>query len=115
MPGFSGGDTSPLPDVPLPPAAPPGTADPDAAAPPPVDVDHLFTPDTVSAAARPGSASADEAWGHVSAKPLRVRDLLEDPPEPAVAPPSMNTPGEPDFFAPVTPEQLGEDPQPPTS
>ena len=59
----------------------------------------------------------------LSGKPLRVRDLLDDPGRPApLGPRPADTSGftprtvpgdEPAFFAPVTPEQLGEDPWPP--
>jgi hypothetical protein len=47
---------------------------------------------------------------------MRVRDLLADPdeiPPPPPPPPPPPKRAEPSFFAPVTPEQLGEDPSPP--
>lgn len=59
----------------------------------------------------------------LSGKPLRVRDLLDDPDRPApLGPRPTDTSGftpravpgdEPAFFAPVTPEQLGDDLGPP--
>ena len=116
MPGFSG-DTSPLHAAPLPPAAPPGTPDVPVA-PPHIDVEQLFTADTPPVH-KPQAAvhDATEAWEHVnSGRPaLRVRDLLADPDEIAPPPPPPPPPprAEPSFFAPVTPEQLGEDLSPP--
>lgn len=71
-------------------------------------------------AAPPDGASS--TWDS-SGKPLRVRDLLDDPDRPApLGPRPTDTSGftprtvpgdEPAFFAPVTPEQLGDDPWPP--
>ena len=115
MPGFTG-ETSPLPSAPLPPAAPPGTPDPEAA--PHIDVEHLFTADTPPIQrAQASIPDATAAWEHVnSGRPaLRVRDLLADPDEipPPPPPPPPPKRAEPSFFAPVTPEQLGEDPTPP--
>ena len=111
MPGFSG-DTSPLPSAPLPPAAPPGAPDPDVV--PRIDVEQLFTTDTPPVQrAQASIPDAAAAWEHVSGRPtMRVRDLLADPDEIPPPPPPPKR-AEPSFFAPVTPEQLGEDPSPP--
>lgn len=145
---------APAPAPPPPPPPPPLVApDPPATgaehAAPVIDADHLFAPGTEAPA--PGHAPFDGAvvdgapaaddplpviepvpdpdpgrWDF-SGKPLRVRDLLDDPDRPTPLGPrprpvdrSGFTPGaappdEPAFFAPVTPEQFGEDPWPPTT
>ena len=95
-------------------AAPPGTADLPVEAPH-IDVDQLFTADTAPVQPARGSfPDSAAAWEHVnSGRPaLRVRDLLADPDEVPPPPPPPPPPAEPSFFAPVTPEQLGEDPSP---
>lgn len=113
--------------------------------PPVVDADHLFAPGTEAptrghapfdAVVDPLDAppappviepvpDPDPGRWDFSGKPLRVRDLLDDPdrpaplgPRPLAADPTGFTPGavpenEHAFFAPVTPEQLGDDPWPP--
>ena len=103
------------------PASPPGTAPAVPSAPARVDADHLFTADTPPAPPPPAPAlGADSPWDHVVGRhPLRVRDLLDDPDDPDhPADPQPTTrasrrAAEPSFFAPVTPEQLGDDPWPP--
>lgn len=97
----------------MPPAPPLPPAAPDLGPAPHIDADSLFLPSTTVAHDAPANAGAHTAFGiddspwDANGRPtLRVRDLLADPDE---APRR----DEVSFFAPVTPEQLGEDPHPP--
>jgi hypothetical protein len=103
------GPRQPAPPPPLEPLLPPSGEGPR------IDADSLFLPPGVSAPDRaaapepepePAFDINDVPWA--TGKPKRVRDLLADPDNP-----EDGAAAEPSFFAPVTPEQLGEDPWPP--
>ena len=76
--------------------------------PPRVDADSLFLPSTTVAAPADTSFEMDgHGWDLKGRPTLRARDLLKDPEEAPTAATEVS------FFAPVTPEQLGEDPKSP--
>lgn len=96
-------ESSPLPP---PPPLPPAAAGLHQDAAPQVHADDLFLPlTTVADEPELAAFGLSDGPGDTSTRsPIRVRDLLAEPEE-------LGGKDEVSFFAPVTPEQLGDDPR----